>query len=120
VIIFGLVRFLSKKLTKPKFFLKKTETGSNRFGLVFPVRLGFSGSARFFRFGLVFFCSVFWFFAYKTETRPASFFKILIGLIGFFFDSVFLVFFFFSFLNLINFLVFFSFLDEMSSKGDFN
>jgi hypothetical protein len=57
VIIFGSVRFLSKKVTKP-FFLKKkpnsnrnrvkptgfglvwffrAKTGSNRFGLVFPV-----------------------------------------------------------------------------------
>ena len=75
MIIFGSVRFLSKKVTKPKcFFFKKTETeskpgqtdwfrfssvwffraktGSNRFGsvfsgfgLVFPVWLGF---ARFF------------------------------------------------------------------------
>jgi hypothetical protein len=60
VIIFGSVRFLSKKVTKPKFFLKKkTETGSNRpvsvrfgffraktgsnqFGSVFPVLARFS------------------------------------------------------------------------------
>jgi hypothetical protein len=49
VIIFGSVRFLSKKVTKPKFFFeKKTETGSNRFGSVFSVWLGFSGLARFF------------------------------------------------------------------------
>jgi len=68
VIIFGSVRFLSKKVTKPKlFFLKKkpnrnrvkptgfgsvrffrAKTGSNRFGSVFPVL------ARFFRFGSVF------------------------------------------------------------------
>jgi hypothetical protein len=65
VIIFGSVRFLSKKVTKPKFFfLKKNpkpnrnrvkptgfgsvwfgffraKTGSNRFGSVFPVWLGF-------------------------------------------------------------------------------
>jgi hypothetical protein len=65
VIIFGSVRFLSKKVTKPKkIYKKKTETGSNRpvlvrfgffraktgsnrFGLVFPVWLGFSGLARF-------------------------------------------------------------------------
>ena len=79
VIIFGSVRFLSKKVTKPKlFFLKKkpkpnrnrvkltdfgsvrffrAKTGSNRFGSVFPVLarfsrfwLGFFGLARFFRF----------------------------------------------------------------------
>jgi hypothetical protein len=57
VIIFGSVRFLSKKVTKPIFFLKKTKpepkpgqtdrfrfgsvfrakTCSNQFGLVFPV-----------------------------------------------------------------------------------
>jgi len=115
VIIFGSVRFLSKKVTKPKlFFLKKkpkpnrnrvkptgfgsvqffrVKTGSNRFGSVFPVLLGFFGLARFFflifcrfRFGSVWF---FWFFVYKTE--PAGFFK---NLIGFFFGSVFSVFFF--------------------------
>ena len=62
VIIFGSVRFLSKKVTKPKFFFlkKKTETGSNRpvsvqFGSVFlglkPVQ---TGLARFFRFWLGF------------------------------------------------------------------
>jgi hypothetical protein len=56
VIIFGSVWFLSKKVTKPKFFLKKNpkpgqtdrfrfdsarlfraKTGSNRFGSGFPV-----------------------------------------------------------------------------------
>jgi len=71
VIIFGSVRFLSKKVTKPKFFFlkKKTETGSNR---PVSVRFGFLGQklvqtgltrffrfgsvlARFFRFGSVFF-----------------------------------------------------------------
>ena len=106
-IIFGSVRFLSKKVTKPKlFFLKKkpnrnrvkptgfgsvrffrAKTSSNRFGSVFPVL------AWFFRFGSVFpvwlgFLSVlvwfgsvrfFRFFAYKTETEPVSFFKILIS-----------------------------------------
>jgi len=73
VIIFGSVRFLSKKVTKPKFFKKKkTETGSNRpvsvrfgffraktssnqFGSVFPVLARFSRFwLGFFRFGLVF------------------------------------------------------------------
>jgi hypothetical protein len=49
VIIFGLVWFLSKKITKPKFvFEKKTETGSNR---PVSVRFGFfrakTGSNRF-------------------------------------------------------------------------
>ena len=114
VIIFGSVWFLSKNKNQIKIFLKKktetgsnrpvsvrffrTKTSSNRFGSVFPVWLGFlgffqfgsvffwfwlgfSGLARFFRFryGSVWF---FQFFAYKTE--PAGFFKILIGLIGFF------------------------------------
>jgi hypothetical protein len=60
VIIFGSVRFLSKKATKLKFFFfKKTETGSIRpvsvwFGSGFlgkkPVQ---TGLARFFRFGSV-------------------------------------------------------------------
>jgi hypothetical protein len=70
--------------------------GFFRFGSVFSVWLGFSsltrfwlGLARFFvGFGSVRF---FWFFAYKTETEPAGFFKNLIGLIGFFFGSVFSV-----------------------------
>jgi hypothetical protein len=87
---FGSVRF--------GFF--RAKTGSNRFWLVF------FGLARFFRFGSVLarfffrffvgFGSVrfFRFFGYKTETEPAGFFKNLIGLIGFFFGSVFLVFFF--------------------------
>jgi hypothetical protein len=43
VFIFGSVRFLSKKVTKPNFFYKKTETGPNQFK---PT--GF-GSVRFFR-----------------------------------------------------------------------
>jgi hypothetical protein len=82
VIIFGSVRFLSKKVTKPKFFLKKTETkpklgqtdrfrfGSGRFlgkkpvqtGLArfFQFWLGFFGLTRFFRFGLVL-ARFFWF-----------------------------------------------------------
>jgi hypothetical protein len=80
VIIFGSIRFLSKKVTKLKiFFLKKNrnrvkptgfgsvwffraKTGSNRFGSVFPILARFSrfwlGFFRFwlgfFRFGLVF------------------------------------------------------------------
>jgi len=115
VIIFGSVRFLSKKVTKPKlfFFWKKNrnrvkptgfglvrffreKTGSNRFGSVFPVLarfsrfwLGFSGLARFF-FG---FGSVFCLWN-RNRTEPAGFFKNLIGLIGFFFGSVFSVIFF--------------------------
>jgi hypothetical protein len=102
-----------KKSNQIEFFFKKTETGSNqpvsvRFGFLgkkpvqtgllgFPVWLGF-GSV-FFGFGLV------RFFAYKTKTEPAGFFKSLIGLIGFFSVRFFRVF-FFGFLGLIGFLVF--------------
>ena len=59
MIIFGSVRFLSKKVTKPKFFFfekknrNRTETGSNR-----PVSVRFfrakTGLTRFFRFWLGF------------------------------------------------------------------
>jgi hypothetical protein len=43
LIIFGLIWFLSKKIIKPKFFKKKTETGSNQpvlvqFGSVFRTK----------------------------------------------------------------------------------
>jgi hypothetical protein len=68
VIIFGSVRFLSKKVTKPKFFfLKKSKPGQTdrfRFGFLGkkPVQTGlarffsvFPVLARFFRFGSVFF-----------------------------------------------------------------
>jgi hypothetical protein len=52
MIIFGSVRFLSKKKTKSKF-KKKTETGSNWLGSNFSVWLGFFSLAQFFsvRFG---------------------------------------------------------------------
>ena len=122
VIIFGSVRFLSKKVTKPKFFyFKKTEiepkpgqTDRFRFSLVFqgknlfkPVWLCFSGLARF--FFPAFFVSVSvrfeFFFAYKTETEPAGFFKILIG---FFFCSVFAVILFFQFSRFNRFFGFFA------------
>jgi len=76
------------------------------FGSVFSVWLGFFSLARFFSgflSVLVWFGSV-WFFAYKTETEPnrqnrnrtepAGFLKNIIGLIGFFFGSVFSVIFF--------------------------
>jgi uncharacterized protein YneF (UPF0154 family) len=54
VIIFGSVRFLSKKVTKPnlKKKPKPVQTDQFRFGLVFfgqkPVWLGFLGLAQFF------------------------------------------------------------------------
>jgi hypothetical protein len=108
MIIFIRFDFYKKKVTKLNLKKKqnRTETGSNRpvsvrFGLVFkdknrfkPVWLGFFGLARFFS-GLD------WvrFQAYKTETEPAGFFKILIG-----FLSRFDFFYFFSnFLDLISF-----------------
>ena len=98
MIIFGSVRFLSKKVTKPKifFFEKKTETGSNRpvsvrfgsffkektgsnrfgsvfsgFGSVFSVWLGCSGLARFWP-GLARF--FFWFFVGFGSVRFFQFF----------------------------------------------
>jgi hypothetical protein len=91
VIIFSSVRFLSKKITKPKLFFKKkknrnrvkpTGFGSVRFFREKPVQ---TGLARFFRFWLGFlgfgsvFFSVsvrfFWFFAYKTEPNLPVFSK---------------------------------------------
>jgi hypothetical protein len=56
--------------------------------------LGFSGLARFVFWFFVGFGSIrfFRFFAYKTETEPAGFFKNVIGLIGFFSVIFFLVF----------------------------
>jgi hypothetical protein len=101
-------------------FKKKTKSNRNRFK---PT--GFS-LARFFRFGSVLLCfflvwlgffrvfsglgSVwfFWFQVYKTETELVGFFKILIGLIGFFSWFNFLGYFFSGFLSLIDFSVFFS------------
>jgi hypothetical protein len=125
VIIFGLIRFLSKKVTKPNFFFfKKTEigsnrpvsvrffrekTGSNRFGSVFPVLTRFSrffpvffGLARFFFRFFVDFGAVrfFWFFVYRTE--PAGFLK---NLISFFFRFGFFGYFFSSFLGFPVFLL---------------
>ena len=129
VIIFGSVRFLSKKITKPKFFffekknrnrVKPTgfgsvrfgffraKTGSNRFGSVFPVLARFFPVlARFFssflsvsvRFGF------FGFLLIKTKpnrTEPTRFFKNLIG----FFSVRFFLLFFSGFLGLIGFPVF--------------
>jgi hypothetical protein len=90
VIIFGSVRFLSKKVTKLVKKKEETEpvqTNWFRFGY-FRTKTGFSGLARFFLFGSIFlvwlnffrFGSVFFFGlgsirffqfqAYKTETKP--------------------------------------------------
>jgi hypothetical protein len=53
VIIFGSVRFLLKKITKPIFFFKKPETGSNR---LVSGRFGFLDKT-----GSNWFGSFFWF-----------------------------------------------------------
>jgi len=95
VIIFGSVWFLSKKVTKPIFFFKKTKiepkpgqtdrfrfdsvwffrakTGLNRFGSVFLCWLGFlgfgsvvSGFGSVFLVWLGFFCSVFFWFRFGS------------------------------------------------------
>jgi len=90
---------------------KLVQTGLARFFWFFSVWLGFSGLAWlgsvFFQF-FVGFGSVrfFRFFAYKTETKPAVFFKNLIGLIGFFFRFGFFIYFFSGFLGLIGFPIF--------------
>jgi hypothetical protein len=117
MIISGSARFLLKKSIQTEIFLKKpkpvqtdrfrfgpvrffrTKTGSNRFDSIFSVLARF-----FFGLGLIRF---FWFQAYKTETEPVCFFKILIGLISFFHGSVFFGYFFYGFLGLIDFQVFF-------------
>ena len=127
MIIFGSARFLSKKSIQTEIFLKKskpvqtdrfrfgpvrffrTKTGSNRFDSIFRFWLGFFryGSVLaqfFFSLGLIRF---FRFQAYKTETEPVHFFKILIGLISFFHGSVFFGYFFYGFLGLIGFQVLF-------------
>jgi len=128
VIIFGSVRFLSTKVTKPKFFfLKKkpkpgqtdrfrfgffmAKTGSNRFGSVFSVL------ARFFWFGSVFlrffvgFGSVrFGFFGFllikPKPNRTGRFFQKFNRFNRFFFRFGFFGYFFFGFLGLIGFPVF--------------
>ena len=131
VIIFGSVRFLSKKSNQIEiiFFWKKnrnrTETGSNR---PVSVRFGFLGKkpvqiglARFFRFGSVlarFFFLVFCQFRFglvffgflfiKSKSKPNRtgwFFK---KFNRFFFRFDFFSYFFSNFLSLINFPVFFS------------
>jgi hypothetical protein len=84
-------RFGFYKKSNKTDFLKKPKPNRNRFK---PVWLDFSSLARFFPVFLVYvrFGSVFRFQAYKTETKPVGFFKILIGLINFCYSSVFSVF----------------------------
>jgi hypothetical protein len=115
IIIFGSVRFLLKTNNQINFFKKKPKpnrTGSNLLVLVRfkffrkkPVQtgltrflLGFSGFDSVFLIWLGFFflfgfglVRFFRFQAYKTETEPVGFFKILIG---FFFTVRFFSFFF--------------------------
>ena len=117
----GSVRFLSKKVAKPIFFFEKNNRnrfepagfgsvrffrGKNRLVRFFPVWLGFSVLAHFFPvlarfFSGYFFGSVrfFRFYKPKTDTEPVVFFKILIGLIGFFFRFDFFGYFFLGFLG---------------------
>jgi len=135
VIIFGLVQFLSKKITKSKKNLKKNQnrvkptgfgsvwffrekTGSNRFGSGFPVLARFSRFfmvlARFFslaRFsGLAQFFSVsvrFGFLLIKPKpNRTGWFFQNFNQFKRFFFRFGFFSYFFFGFLGLIGFSVF--------------
>ena len=116
MIIFGSVRFLSKKVIKPVFYFKKTKnrfkpTDFGSFILeqkpAFLVWLDFSIWLGFFPVWLDFFSSVrfFQFQAYKIE--PVGFLKILISLIGFSHGLVFSIIFFSGFFGLIGFLVFF-------------
>jgi hypothetical protein len=102
VVIFGSVRFLSKKLTKPKYFFKKTETGSNRpvsvrFGFLGqkPVQTGLarfvSGLAQFSRFWLGLFpiWLGFLYFGLGFFRVWLGFFSIWLGFFRFRFGSVF-------------------------------
>ena len=120
MIIFSLVWFLSKKITKLKFFKKnrnrfkltgfglvrffRTKTGSNWFDSIFSVWIGFpvwiSFSVWLSFSGLTWFFFVwfrFSFFGFRlikpkpNQTEPIGFFKILIG---FFHSSIFSVIFF--------------------------
>jgi len=128
---FGSVFIKKSNQTEIFFFWKKnrnrvkpTGFGSVRFFRGKPVQTGlalfsrfwlsFFGLARLFFWFFVRFGSVrfFRFFAYKTETELAGFFK---NLIGFFFRFGFFGYFFSSFLGLIGFSVFFSPLKCMQS-----
>ena len=84
VIIFGSVQFLSKKVTKSIFFFEKkpkpVQTDWFRFGLIFLDKTGSNRLGSVFQFDSVFSVCLgfFRFQAYKTETKPVGFFKILI------------------------------------------
>jgi hypothetical protein len=108
--LFGLV-FIKKKGNQTKYLKKKKNRnrfkpngfGSVRFFGQKPVQIGltlfFPVWLGFFSLGSVWF---FWFQAYKTETEPVGFFKILIG----FFSRFGFFGYFFYLLGLINFSVF--------------
>ena len=91
IILFSLLRFFIKKNNQIRFFFKNNKTETKLvpiwFGLTrFFIWLGFSSLTLFFYFFRFGFGSV-WFFrfhAYKIETEPVGFLKILIDLIGFF------------------------------------
>jgi hypothetical protein len=94
VIIFDSVEVFIKKINKPKFKKKKTETGSNRPGSVqfFRTKTGSNWFGLvFFRFGSVRFFGFRLIKPKPNRTEPVGFFKILIGLIVFFHGSVFSV-----------------------------
>ena len=112
MIIFGSVRFLSKKVTKSKFFFKKTETGSNQ---PVSVRFGFLGKNRFkpvcsvFQFGSVlarFFSVSVWFGFLLIKPKPNRTGRFFQKFNRFFFRFGFFGYFFSGFLGLIGFLVF--------------
>ena len=113
MIIFGSVRFLSKKNKQIKKKIKKIETSSNRW---ISVRFGFLDKNRFklvwldlawfffiwlgfFGFGLVFFgLGSVWFFRFQAYRNwTGRFFKILIGLLCCFSRFGFFSYFFFRF-----------------------
>jgi hypothetical protein len=96
--------FIKKNNQIEFFFKKKPKPGQTyrfRFGFLGQKLVqtslaqfsGFLGFSSVF-FGLARFGSIFPVFTYKTETEPAGFFKILIGLIGFFSVWFFRLFFF--------------------------
>jgi hypothetical protein len=105
-----------KKSNQIKFFLKNPKPNRNRFktthfGFFFLNQFFWFGSV-FFQFGSVFFglglVRFFQFQAYKIETEPVGFFKILIGWIGFFSRFRFFRLFFFWFSRFNQFFGFFA------------
>ena len=95
VIIFGSVRFLSKKITKMKFFFEKKP----KLVQIDRFRFDFLGQNRF---------KPVWLGFFDLGSVQFVFFKILIGLVGFFSRFGFFSFFsgFLGFLGLIGFFIF--------------